>query len=416
MSGTSMDGIDVALLRTNGVESVEHLDHITVPYSHDFQILLKACEYAFAHAEGQSDRVDAILLEDAMHYLKHILQFSQKQISFLLKKWQALQIQYHASLLQALTYHSTELHHHALCILLKKQALTSSEIDLIGYHGQTMYHAPHKKQTVQLGFAHMLATLSQINVIADFRKHDVQQGGQGAPLAPIYHQALCANAKKLPAAFINCGGISNLTLILGLEAENLIGYDAGPGNVLLDRFIKIRTQGKMQMDKDGHYARTGRIDPVLLDLLKAGSCKQTLQNYYTLPPPKSLDSKDFELLAEFSGKSIEDGAATLASFTAKCIVDSLDLISPLPHIPYWILAGGGFEHPVIYSEFKRYLTARYGAQVQVMKACELGWKPNAIEAELMAYLAVRTFKGLPISFPKTTAAPYPLIGGTLYEK
>ena len=266
--------------------------------------------------------------------------------------------------------------------------------DLIGFHGQTILHQPDRRRTWQVGDAGELARRTGIPVAHDFRSADVAAGGQGAPLAPVYHAALARDVAK-PLAVLNIGGVANVTWI-GADGE-LVAFDTGPGNGPLDDWIARRTGAAF--DRDGAIARSGRVDPAVLNRLLADP-------YFSRPPPKSLDRLDFA--ASLAASRLEDlspadGAATLVAFTAAAV-----RLAPLPATPLrWLVTGGGRHNPAIMAA----LRDRLGVPVDPVEA--LGWDGDAIEAQCFGFLAARTRAGLPISFPGTTGVPQPMTGGRM---
>jgi anhydro-N-acetylmuramic acid kinase len=362
MSGTSMDGIDAALMETDGRQVINFKVGVSLSYDAEFKQLIREAEL------------------QVRAFKKNV---ASKEV---IKK-------------------STELHAEIVFALLKKVNLNPKDIDVIGYHGQSLYHNPAKKITIQVGDGQLLANLTGIKVINDFRKNDIANGGQGAPLAPLYHQALAAKLNMFPLAIVNCGGIANISLITGPGQLEVSGFDTGPGNVLIDRYIREKTSNKEFMDLDGKYGLLGKINQ---DILKKLSIQ--LANYLAKPAPKSLDPGDFYLIEELNNFSINDACATLEAFTAKCIVESLN--SKL--IPRkWVLAGGGWNNPVITKYLKHYLAEEI-EDFEMNIADEVGMSSVYMEAEIFAYLAVRSLYKLPISLPSVTGCKTPTLGGKLY--
>jgi anhydro-N-acetylmuramic acid kinase len=308
--------------------------------------------------------------------------------------------------LKAIEEHSTHLHYQAVKALANKLTIHLDNIDVIGYHGQTLLHQPHRKQSIQLGDAHLLHALTGVNVVYQFRQQDLEHGGQGAPFAPLYHRALAMRDNVLPCVIVNCGGIANLTIIMGHDLGQLYAFDAGPGNCLLDNFVRLRTQGTQMMDVDGRLAKAGRFNPILLEVLEKHSYRGIEGNYYQRKPPKSLDVNDFQLPSEFNGVDIADGAATLTYFTIKILVESIKFVTDvMPN--HWILAGGGFNNPAMLA----FLRQQLPAHIKLSTAKTLGWDGDGLEAEIFAYLAARSLNQLPLSLPLTTGVREEQTGG-----
>ena len=291
-------------------------------------------------------------------------------------------------------------HFEAADAFLRAHGLAWSDIDLIGFHGQTVLHEQPEPgrpgleigRTRQLGDGARLAARAGVPVAFDFRSADVAAGGHGAPLAPVYHLALAARAGlSPPTAVLNLGGVANLTLVAADGAVTAL--DTGPANGLLDLWAERHGRGRF--DAGGALALAGRVDEAVLARL-------TAHPYLARPAPKSLDRYDFDLAA-VEGLSPEDGAATLAAFTAEAVAVALRQAG-------WagaalIACGGGRRNPSILRE----LSLR--TRLPVLTAEAVGWRGDSVEAELFAFLAARSARGLPISFPGTTGAPAPLTGG-----
>lgn len=281
---------------------------------------------------------------------------------------------------------------------LAANGLKWSDIDLIGMHGQTVLHERPKAgaagRTVQLGDAALLAKLTGVPVAHDFRTADVAAGGEGAPLAPIYHLAR-ARSSGLPAplAILNIGGVANVTFWSG--GEDIAAFDTGPGNGMIDLLMQARGAGRF--DDKGRYASVGRVNEGVLAALLA-------HPYFREPAPKSLDRFDFSL-DPLETAQLEDAAATLVAFTAESVRLGFDLMGATPHEV--VVSGGGRHNP----EIMKALAARLPCPVRTAE--DHGWRGDAIEAEAFGYLAARTAAGLPITFPKTTGAPAPMTGGRI---
>ncbi len=403
MSGTSMDGIDVALIKTDGQYDIASHAHLHVPYTPEAQLLFKVLEYTVQQAAGDLNLAERLLHRCLQDYLHHQMKLSLQEINTLHLAHYLQSVLKDSSeniSVARIIHFSTDLHINAVHELQK--IISSHPLACIGYHGQTVFHQPAQGKTIQIGLGQHLAAATNLTVIYNFRSNDVALGGQGAPFAPIYHQALAVRDQLLPICIINCGGIANLTLVSGEGLDDIVGFDTGPGNCLLDAYIKKATQGREQMDKNGVYALQGHVHKPTLDLL--------LQTQYQ-PHQPALDSHHFTLIPELAYLSRNDACATLVSFTVECIIHSL-----LPHHSppkRYILCGGGAYHAGIRHALAKRLKETIHPQAIVQTADEMGWKNQAIEAELMAYLAVRRLKKLPISLPKTTGVPYPASGGEI---
>ncbi|WP_234052536.1 MULTISPECIES: anhydro-N-acetylmuramic acid kinase [unclassified Xanthobacter] len=362
MSGTSMDGIDAALIETDGEHVFWLGPAVTVPYDAPTRALL---ERAMADARGVNARTDR----------PGALAEAERRI--------------------------TDLHAEAVRALLVPLRLTLSDIDLVGFHGQTVLHRPEARLTVQIGEGARLAALLGVPVMADFRAADVAAGGQGAPLVPVFHAALAAPlGGPRPLAVLNVGGVANVTVIDGVAAP--VACDTGPGNALLDDFMQERT-GR-PFDADGAAAARGRVD-------EAAVAAALDHPFFREPPPKSLDRNAFRAHAAgrlgLSGLSLEDGAATLTALTAASVAA---VLAHLPAPPRrWIVAGGGARNPTLMAM----LAQRLGAEVVAAEA--VGWSADALEAHAFGFLAARAARGLPLTFPTTTGVSEPLTGGVLFE-
>lgn len=288
--------------------------------------------------------------------------------------------------------HLTSGHAVAVLKLLTASGLKNSDIDIVGFHGQTLLHRPAERFTIQIGSGPLLAQALAIDVVSDFRTADLRAGGQGAPLVPIYHAALAG--KRVPVAVLNIGGVANVTLV-GQDGV-LAAFDTGPGNGPLDDWA-LKHTGK-PVDEFGALAAKGRVNEgVIAELLSHA--------YFKRPAPKALDRMEFTLDMTRT-LSAEDGAATLTAFTARSIAAARDHFVQEPL--HWIVCGGGRHNPMLMRELR---TALSGATV--ITAEDAGWRGDFIEAESFAYLAVRSLRGLPFSFPTTTGVPRAMSGGVL---
>jgi anhydro-N-acetylmuramic acid kinase len=365
MSGTSLDGVDAALLDTDGEDVVRPGLSLTLPYDAGTRAQLRgALETALAMAKGAAVPPSIVEAERVL----------------------------------------TEVHAQAVVALLDKAKLTAGDVDLIGFHGQTILHRPAQGWTWQIGDGALLARLTGIDVVNDFRSADVAAGGQGAPLMPLYHAALARqlrsashfDAKRLEGGggrsiacdaeaggglvISNVGGVAQVTY---MDGETVLAFDTGPGNAPIDDWMQRHT-GK-PVDTGGEFARGGTVNETAL-------AKMLDNPFFARTPPKSLDRMDFGMDA-VEGLSPADGAATLAAFTAASIAKAGD------HFPKaaatWIVTGGG---------------------APVLKTEDVAWDGDAMEAEGFAYLAVRSRKELPLSLPTTTGVKAPMTGGRLHLK
>ncbi len=361
MTGTVLDGnIDVALLRTDG-ETVDQFGAYTLaPYPQSIRDLL---EQALAQARGWN--------------------FEGPEPAIFAEAEDAL----------------TRAQSAAVADLIAEAGLAPGDIGVIGFHGQSVLHrAPQPARigaTRQLGNGKLMHELLGIPVAYDFRSADVRAGGQGAPLAAAYHQALLRTLGHVDGrtAVLNLGGVSNVTWWDG--ADSLIAFDTGPANAPINDFI--RSFGLGDMDRNGEMALRGTVDEARLAQLLT-------HPYLTAPYPKSLDRFDFlHTMAE--GLGAEDGAATLTAFTTAAVGKALDLLPVRPE--KLIVCGGGRHNPAIMAML------RTRAGVEAVPAEAVGWRGDAVEAECFAFLAVRVLRGMPISFPTTTGAPHPMTGGIL---
>ena len=343
MSGTSCDGIDVARITTDGQNIVRRMDSAFYPYDDATRKVIK-------DSFGIADRTDPRVVK------------AEKVV--------------------------TDAHIEALLKFGHKA-------NIVGFHGQTTFHDPANGVTIQLGDGKALAEACGMDVVYDLRSADVAAGGQGAPLLPLYHRVLVKSAKvALPCAIVNIGGVSNITYI-GKNENEVIAFDTGPGNALLDDWVLQHTG--QPYDKDGKLSAAGTPNTdIIIQVLNHA--------YFKKAAPKSLDRNAFPV-GVVNGLSVEDGAATLATLTVETIVKSFAHLPAKPQSLY--ITGGGRKNNYI----MRSLSKRAGAVVVPVE--EMDWDGDSIEAEGFAYLAVRSRLKLPISLPKTTGVPKPLTGGVL---
>ncbi|HEV2674373.1 MAG TPA: anhydro-N-acetylmuramic acid kinase [Aliidongia sp.] len=345
MSGTSLDGIDAALVDTDGLDRVATGPSLTVPYPGDFRDALRAIL-------GQTVATEEI---------------------------------------RTVERRLTELHAEAVGRLRADHGL--DHVDLIGFHGHTILHRPDQGRTWQIGDGGLLARLTGVPVVSDFRTADVAAGGEGAPLVPVYHRALVAGLAK-PLAILNIGGVANITWI-GPGADDLVAFDTGPGNAPIDDWM--RAKAGAAFDAGGETARRGTIDHAFVGRFLEHA-------FFARRPPKSLDRDDF---ARFRPDHLNaaDGAATLAACT---VAAALAARGHLPTAPLrWLVTGGGRHNRALMDG----LAAGFNVPVEPVDV--IGWDGDALEAQAFGYLAVRSLAGLPLSFPGTTRVPRALTGGRL---
>lgn len=291
----------------------------------------------------------------------------------------------------------TEAQAQAVNVFLARHGYKASDIAAVGFHGQTVLHiAPQdgrRGHTRQLGDGARMAEIVGTNVVYDFRSADVAAGGQGAPLSPIYHKAMLAKiGADSDTAVLNLGGVANITWC---DGERMIAFDTGPANAPVNDWI--RQHDGAEMDVDGRIAASGRVDEARL--------KELLEHpYLSKPYPKSLDRFDFPA-AMAEGKDLADGAALLTAFSAAAVGKALDLLPIRP--ARLIVCGGGRRNPTLMRE----LVKRAGTDA--VSAESVGLRGDAVEAECFAYLAMRSMRGLPQSFPLTTGVKQPMSGGVL---
>ncbi len=362
MSGTSMDGIDIAVVITDGINSIETGPSAFVPYEAGFRRRLEA---ALETARSIVDRRDR------------------------------------PGDLEALEREITLRHASAVAEFLSGPSGAGVAPDVMGFHGQTVLHRPAAGLTVQLGDGALLAQETGIPVVFDMRANDMALGGQGAPLVPAYHAALARSlpgpfAGRYPVVFVNVGGISNISYVP--ETGDPVAFDTGPGNTLIDQWVA--REGGVPFDAGGAIASEGGVNRTVVS--------RYLENpYFAKSGPKSLDRNDFTL-EHVEGMELSDGARTLAAVSAEAIFESVDHLPEQPRL--WVVCGGGRKNPHIVGDLQAGAERR-GAKVIVAEDAELNG--DATEAEAWAYLAVRSMKGLPLTFPTTTGCREPATGGVL---
>jgi anhydro-N-acetylmuramic acid kinase len=350
ISGTSMDGIDIALVHTDGRQAIEAGPGRTEPYP----------------AALRSDLL-ALLQDPAIAQTDP---------------------------LESLEARVTEAFTTAVARFMADEGLSARDVDLVGLHGQTVYHRPERRFTRQLGSGGAMAQSLGVKVVDSFRQADVMSGGHGAPFAPLYHAALAARLPK-PVMVLNWGGVGNVTYI---DDDAIVAFDTGPASALMDDLM-MRRFGK-PFDDGGRIAASGVVDQAVLTALMDNP-------FFDLAPPKSLDRQDFHARAAIVQPLKDvDAAATLAAFTIEATAAALRHAPRLPE--RWLVTGGGRHNATLMQG----LAARLGVPVMPVEA--EGWNGDLIEAQCFGYLAVRSTLGLPLSLPTTTGVPRPMPGGTLW--
>jgi anhydro-N-acetylmuramic acid kinase len=349
MSGTSLDGVDVACIETDGLAHVEPLEFSYFPYSETLRAKIRAC---FGARVKTPDIIDAEL-ELTLAHINAVKEF------------------------------------------MAAHGLTPKDIHLIGFHGQTITHDPDHQFTWQLGAGDLLARETGIDVVYDFRTADVAAGGQGAPLIPIYHWARAFSSNvTFPVAILNIGGVSNVTWLGRVEGE-LLAFDCGPGNALIDDIV-LKATGE-RFDKDGAIALSGKADPEILS-------RWLSHPFFGKRPPKSLDRGAWDTKT-ISNLPLADAVATLTDFTVAAIAQGATYF-PEPATAWYVTGGGRLNAAIMQG-----LRAQLKCNVKPVEA--LGWNGDALEAEGFAYLAVRSVLGLPLSYPTTTGVVRSLSGGKI---
>jgi len=347
MSGTSADGVDAAYIETNGHDFVAPGAAVSLPYPPDFRRALL----------GVMGKPDDPALPDIERQL-------------------------------------TDFHAQTVDILLTQINKSTADIDIVGFHGQTILHDPAERKTLQIGDGARLAATTKIDVVNDFRSADIAGGGQGAPLVPLYHAAIAQNWPK-PCAIVNIGGVANVTY-LGMQSE-VIACDTGPGCALIDD--AMQQLFGLTHDELGAVASTGMANEKLLNAWLT-------DEYFDLSAPKSLDRNHFKSTIDVADLPPDEAIATLTEFTARSIAV---VRAHLPDAPLlWLVTGGGRKNHALMQR----LAAAVPAPVRDIS--EMGWDGDALEAQAFGYLAVRSRLGLALSLPTTTGVPIPMTGGTFY--
>ena len=361
MSGTSMDGVDASIIQSDGKNQCE-------------SIFDKYFEYNKEIYQDLTSLRDKINSSKDLKSLAKIVKSTEKKITL-----------FHA--------------------MVSKNVLKEKNIDVdfIGFHGQTIFHNAKEKISKQLGDGNLLSYLTKKKVIYDFRKNDLANGGQGAPLAPIFHQLITRQKKiDLPAYILNIGGIANLTIIKSKTAKTLESYDIGPGNCLLDNWIRKKINKKY--DLNGMIAKNGKTNLIILN--------QAIENFFFNNKDRSFDIKDFDLNF-VRGLSLEDGAATLTNFTSTIIADALldTLIKNKDKLYKVLICGGGRKNNSLIGMINEKTKNNF----DIRPIDDYGINGDFVESQAFAYLAIRAHLKLPISFKGTTGCKTDSTGGVIVK-
>ena len=369
MSGTSMDGVDASLIRSDGFNQFTNILDEYFEYNeslHQKLIELRNLIININDLEKHSSRLKELEREITVFHSKIVNEISNKY---------------------------------------------EDQIDFVGFHGQTIFHSPELKISKQLGDGRLMSQLVKKKVIYDFRQEDMLNKGQGAPLTPIFHNLLSKKINEkhqisFPICFLNIGGISNITKIIkndeNLE-ENLEAFDAGPGNCMIDEWV--RKNSKNKFDENGSVAKSGKINQLILN--------QVIDNFKIDNFDKSLDVKDFDI-SFARGLSLEDGCTTITNFTAYLIAKGIEYANGNYDKPIkYLVCGGGRKNIFLIQSVKDYLKSKQNISLNSIE--EYNLNGDYIESQAFGYLAIRSFLNLPISYPKTTGCRTPTVGGNLVK-
>jgi anhydro-N-acetylmuramic acid kinase len=369
MSGTSMDGVDVSLIKSDGFNQFTNILDEYFEYNESLHQKLIELRNLIININ------DLTLYSSRLNKLeREITVFHSKIVSDLIIKYQ-------------------------------------DKIDFVGFHGQTIFHNPEQKISKQLGDGKLMSQLVKKKVIYDFRQEDIANKGQGAPLTPIFHNLLSRiiNEKhqiNFPICFLNIGGISNITKIIKKDEkleENLEAFDSGPGNCMIDEWV--RKNSKNSFDKNGSIAKSGKINQLILN--------QVIDNFKIDSFDKSLDVKDFDI-SFARGLSLEDGCATITNFNAYLIAKGIEYANGTNEKPIkYLICGGGRKNSFLIQSIEDYLTNKINISLSSIDNYNLNG--DYIESQAFGYLAIRSFLNLPISYPKTTGCEVPTVGGKLVQ-
>ena len=369
MTGTSMDGVDLSIIKSDGYNEFHCIFNEYYEFNKELRLKLINLRSKF------KTKNDLLVLKNEIDDLEREFTLYNGQIVNNLSKD-------------------------------KKK-----EIDLVGFHGQTIYHNSKEKISKQLGNGKLLSQITKKIIINNFRKNDIENGGQGAPLSPIFHELISkkifeSHKIKFPIIFLNIGGISNITIInfdYHNKKSQFYAYDIGPGNCLIDEWMK--KNNSKSFDLGGNISKSGNVDKLILN--------QIVDNFEIKSYDKSLDISEFDL-SFAKGLSLEDGGATITKFTAYLIAKGIDKLSKLNNLlPKQIfVCGGGRKNIFLIDSISEFLSNK---NFKIDNIDDFNYDGDFIESQAFGYLAIRSFLGLPISFPNTTRCKKPLTGGTLVK-
>jgi anhydro-N-acetylmuramic acid kinase len=369
MSGTSMDGVDVSLIRSDGINQFINVLDEYFEYNESLQQQLIELRNLISNINDlklYSSRLNELEREMTLFHSKIVIDISSKY---------------------------------------------QDEVDFVGFHGQTIFHNPEQKISKQLGDGKLMSQLVKKKIIYNFRQEDMINKGQGAPLTPIFHNLLSKKINEnhqidFPICFLNIGGISNITKIIKKDEkleDNIEAFDSGPGNCMIDEWV--RKNSKNNFDENGSIAKSGKIDQLILS--------QAIDNFQIDTFDKSLDVKNFDI-SFVRGLSLEDGCATITNFTAYLIAKGIEhsignYIKPIKYL----VCGGGRKNTFLIQSIKDYLSHKQNVSLSSIDDYSLNG--DYIESQAFGYLSIRSFLNLPISYPKTTGCKTPTVGGELVK-
>ena len=359
MSGTSGDGVDASIIQSNGIDTLSILKEKYFEYD----------DKLFREFHNLKKKVNS--LNDIKNFSSKI-QKLEKEITI-----------FHAKIVNDIS--------------------NGLNLDLIGFHGQTLYHNPAEKISLQLGNGNLLSQLTKKKVVFNFRKNDIVNGGEGAPLTPIFHKYLIKSKKiNLPACILNIGGISNITFIHNMNDNDILSKDVGPGNCLINEWIQTHTNKKF--DDGGKISEMGNINEIILE-----QALETYEHNFQKKNNISLDTSDFDI-SFARGLGLEDGAATLTAFSAKIITSKINFfLKEFDKKIRIIICGGGRKNISLLKQIK----LNSNKNLSFFNSEDFSLNGDFIESQAFAYLAIRSILSLPISFPSTTGCSAPCSGGEI---